>query len=100
MISCLCVICAFYLLASNRTCCGNATGVPRQKKFTSKASGWYYNSLIYFLTMPLSLINALHPFRIGLIQTLKLHQMTSLPQKCAKNYSYLPGLTLSQVSPP
>ena len=51
------------LLTSNRTCWGNATGVPRQKAFTSKARGWFYwyNSLVYFLNMP-SVINKLHPF--------------------------------------
>ena len=52
LISCLCVICAIHLFTPNRTCWGNATGVPRQKKFGSKASGWYYNSLVYFLNMP------------------------------------------------
>ena len=52
LISCLCVICAIHLLTSNRTSWGNATGVPRQKKFTSKASSRYYYSLVYFLTTP------------------------------------------------
>ena len=52
LIRCLCVICAFHLSTSNRTSRGNATGVPRQKKFTSKASSWYYYSLVYFLNMP------------------------------------------------
>ena len=52
LISCLCVICAIHLSTSNRTSWGNATGVPRQKKFTSKASSWYYYSLVYFLTTP------------------------------------------------
>ena len=56
-----------------------------------RVAGIYY-SLVYFLTMYYSLIDALHPFCIELIQTLKLHQITSLPQKCAKNYSYLSGL--------
>ena len=46
LISCLCVICAIHLSTSNRISWGNATGVPRQKKFTSKASSWYY-SLVY-----------------------------------------------------
>ena len=52
--SCLCVICAIHLRTSNRRCWGNATGVPKQKRFTSKAThcGWYYYSLAYFLTMP------------------------------------------------
>ena len=53
LLNCLCVICAIHLLTYNRTCRGNATGVPRQKAFSSKASGWYYDSLVYFLNMPL-----------------------------------------------
>ena len=48
LIRCLCVIYAFHLSTSNRTSRGNATWVPRQKKFTSKASSWYYYSLVYF----------------------------------------------------
>ena len=43
---------AIHLSTSDRTYWGNATRVPRQKKFTSKASSRYYYSLVYFLTMP------------------------------------------------
>ena len=59
------------LLTSNRTCWGNATGVPRQKAFTSKARGWFYwyNSLVYFLNMP-SVINKLHPFCTEQVQNI------------------------------
>ena len=53
LLNCLCVICVIHLLTYNRTCRGNATGVPRQNAFSSKASGWYYDSLVYFLNMPL-----------------------------------------------